>query len=185
MCLSSFTAAEFGDIHSLSLRLKDRDNTLDSAGNSPLHLAAQHGHVASVAFLLKLYNVNSASGGATALHRASFSGAIGTMKLLMEERNCDLLAKDTSFGDKATPLHKACAGGRYLALQLLLEVLASRGQLNVALAERNATGETPLDLVRAMLKRNVEEEAQSVARWNTVADHLPDWERCESVRIIV
>jgi ankyrin repeat protein len=200
MCLSSFSAAEFGDVHSLALRLEKNNKNnkngrqndsgrttahQDSAGNSPLHLAAQHGQVAAVAYLLRQRcDVNVAHGGATPLHRAAFAGATATMRLLLDVPGCDLLARDTSFGDRATPLHKACAGGRYLAVQLLLETLASRGLVEIAVDITNAAGETPLQVVRRIVndRAKVEEERASVARWNSVSGHQPDWERCEAVR---
>jgi ankyrin repeat protein len=187
MCLSSFSAAEFGDIHSLALRLENRTSGTqqDSAGNSPLHLAAQHGQVAAVAYLLRRFDVNVANGGSTPLHRASFSGATATMRLLLDDPTCDLLVQDTSFGDAATPLHKACAGGRYLAVQLLLEALSSRGLVAIAMTTTNAAGETPRQVVRRIIQQQhtaIEEERASVARWNSVSGHQADWERCEAVR---
>jgi ankyrin repeat protein len=200
MCLSSFSAAEFGDVHSLALRLEKNNNNnnslsqnqsgrqtvqLDSAGNSPLHMAAQHGQVAAVAYLLRQrYDVNVAHGGATPLHRAAFAGATATMRLLLDVPKCDLLALDTSFGDQATPLHKACAGGRYLAVQLLLETLTTRGLVEIAIHMTNAAGETPMQVVQRIVndRAKIEEERASVARWNSVSGHQPDWERCEAVR---
>ena len=70
MVLSSFTAAEYGDVHSLLRRIQrettDANTTsitmtrrCDAAGNTPLHLAAQHGHVpATVALLAAGCNPN-------------------------------------------------------------------------------------------------------------------------------
>ncbi|KAL7573069.1 hypothetical protein ACA910_018756 [Epithemia clementina (nom. ined.)] len=115
MVLSSFTAAEYGDVHSL-LRREGLAKKRDAAGNTPLHLAAQHGHVAATAALLAAgchpngyhydNNDNNDSVGATQqddgttiaawfrqerlatpLHRASFSGAVATMHLLLTTTN--------------------------------------------------------------------------------------------------
>lgn len=153
-CLSSFTAAEYGDLHSLSSR-QDAAFKLGTGGLTPLHYSAQNGHAAATALLLGLGadvdgrprvqdmslsvlqdGENAATRsekawcGATPLHRASFSGAVSAMQVLLQWNGgsavCDLLAKDTSFGDLMTPLHKAAAGGRPLAVQLLLETLRSR-----------------------------------------------------------
>jgi ankyrin repeat protein len=190
--LSSFTAAEHGNLQSL-LRRNDADHlsTLalrcDSAGNTVLHLAAQHGHVRVVAVLLNSSSadssadaVNAAACGATPLHRASFSGATATMRLLLERDACDLLARDTSFGDMATPLHKACSGGRYLAVQLLVETLEHRGLLARAVAVRDSSGMTPIEVARDR-QRNADLERRSVARWDSVAGGKADWETCIKV----
>jgi hypothetical protein len=134
LCLSSFTAAEYGDLHSLSKQGSAIARRRDDAGYTPLHLAAQNGHVSATSLLLQLgCDVNgSKECGATPLHRASFSGAVATMKLLIEWGRsatstrtavCDLMAVDTSFEDRMTPLHKATAGGRYLAVLLLIDSL--------------------------------------------------------------
>jgi len=196
LLLSSFTAAEHGNVPAL-LRRQGRphqqlnsnstasNQRVDSAGNTPLHLAAQHGHTGVTALLLRNNNnynnskttVNAAAGGATPLHRASFSGAVATMRLLLEVPGCDLLARDTSFGDLQTPLHKACAGGRYLAVQLLLEALAARVLLEPALQLRDAAGQTPLQVAQAKLE-NAEQERRNVVRWDSVAGGVADWEMC-------
>ena len=77
--------------------------------------------------------------GASPLHRASFSGAVATMKLLMEHE-ANLMARDTSFGDDMTPLHKATAGGRHLAVQLLMDGLRRGGLLQAALEAIDSRG---------------------------------------------
>src|SRR3569623_1500706 len=169
LSFSSFTAAELGDLSSLSRRRPRPPHTVvDSAGNTPLHLAVQHGHVAVTAYLLqqsKLLGCNGDgtsivnAGAATPLHRASFSGACGTMRLLMEHPDCNLLARDVSFGDQMTPLHKAASGGRYLAVQLLLQALEERQLLETALSLGDSQGKTPVEVARDRLQR-VDQESQ-------------------------
>lgn len=207
--LSSFTAAEFGDVHSL-LRKRPGTSTnvwnrRDSAGYTPLHLAAQHNHVAATSLLLKLgadVNGQNLDDGendeanyssptttteqrvATPLHRAAFSGATATMRLLLQEKNCNLLAKDTSFGDLKTPLHKASAGGRYLSVQLLLEELRIRGQLQTALQAKDFSSLTPLQVAEEIVSRpggGEGEERESLARWDVVAGGVADWSKCISL----
>lgn len=177
LCLSSFTAAEHGDLNSLRHRHSDAlSSRRDAAGNTPLHLAAQHGHAAVTAYLLNSgCDVNDAGSGATPLHRASFSGATSTMRLLLEDPRCNLLAQDTSFGDLKTPLHKAAVGGRYLAVQLLLEVSQGRKILPAVLACADADGANALQVALEGQRHN---NPQGVARWNEVAGSLPNWGKC-------
>ena len=125
-------------------------------------------------------NANANAGGATPLHRASFSGSVATMQLLLEtSSSCDddLLAPDTSFGDRQTPLHKAAAGGRYLAVQLLLEALAERSLTQQALHLKDAAGLTPLQVARQKQQR-ADEEGRRVVRWDSVAGGAADWDKC-------
>ena len=112
--LSSFTAAEYGDVPALRSRLSSLPKSqqkpaYDAAGNTPLHFAAQHGHTELVAMLLstdaynKMYDIinnnnNSINtnndnrggqnvyvvSGVTPLHRACFSGATSTVRLLLD-----------------------------------------------------------------------------------------------------
>jgi len=140
---------------------------------------------------------SNVSSGATPLHRASFSGAISAMQILlswggstngssssvaMNNRQANLLALDTSFGDKKTPLHKAVAGGRPLAVQLLITELQKRDIIQEALQSKDAAGKTPLQLARHFTSMNEEElenEKQSVRRWDVVAgNENADWHTC-------
>ena len=95
----------------------------------------------------------------------------------MNESDCDLLMADTSFGDRMTPLHKATAGGRFMAVQLLIEELDSRKLLKEALTCRDGNNQIPLDIAKTFMV-NQEEMAQSVARWNGIAGGHPNWELC-------
>ena len=184
--LSSFTAAEFGEVNSLLTR-RHVWTRQDSAGYSPLHFAAQHNHVSVTSLLLRSgVNVNgicdkddgaSASEPkptATPLHRASFSGATATMRLLLLEH---IVARNNSFGDQKTPLHKAAAGGRYLAIQLLLEHLRGRGLLTEALTILDSSSRTPLQVAQETLPRQ-DSERESVARWDVIAGGIADWGKC-------
>lgn len=189
MCLSSFTAAEYGDLHALERSMKSSRfssvNRVDSGGYTPLHLAAQNGHVAATSLLLHLgAKPDSNECGATPLHRASYSGAISTMSILLEEKwNCDLLASDNSFGDGMNLLHKAAAGGRPLAVKLLIDTLRERqtpdgkSMLRQALEALDSSQRTPLD-VALELVQNEEEGRQSVRRWDGVAGGAADWQQC-------
>ena len=245
-CLSSFTAAEYGDLHSLSTK-PDVAHKVGLGGLTPLHYAAQNDKASATAYLLGLgadvdgrprvedmsisvlhQNVGSGSSsgraetkskeawcGATPLHRAAFSGAVSAMQILLEwgsgssavhttsnaasttsrdnstsRRQCDILAQDTSFGDKMTPLHKAAAGGRPLAVQLLVETLRSRSHqecsymheesdlLRRGLTALDSQGRTPLEVAKAI---DPLEEAKSVKRWDSVAGSGPDWARCIAI----
>ena len=224
-CLSSFTAAEYGDLHSLS-RKPEVALRRCPGGYTPLHYAAQHGHAAATAMLLGMgSDVDGRPGssgsnpsseeevrwcGATPLHRASFSGAVAAIQVLiqfrgsapsLQQQECDLFARDKSFGDMMTPLHKAAAGGRPLAIQLLLDTLRSRNTnkdsdatcsnheaferdepkitlLRKGLAATDAQGRTPLEVARSI---ETIQEAKSVKRWNNVAGSLPDWDRCIAI----
>lgn len=214
--LSSFTAAEYGNVEALMAaqqksgrRARSQPCSLDETGScTPLHLAAQHGHVAVTAFLLQSQGISAPmaayssssipfpsscgnssvdDGGkraATPLHRAAYSGAVSTMRLLIGQPPIQvesLLAVDRSFGDGRTPLHKATAGGRFLAVQLIIDALIEAQYLPQALQFRDAMDQTPLQVAMEMRTRK-EDERLGVARWNTVAGGLPDWEKCYWVR---
>jgi hypothetical protein len=140
-------------------------------------LAAQHGHVAATSLLLQ----QGCSVDAVMLHRTAFSGAVATLRLLLIQdggsRLLLLLAKDETFGDLRTPLHKAAAGGRYLAVQLLLDTLREHMLLDEALRIKDAGQQTPLEIASQLLKVQ-DEERQSVARWDQVAGGVADWTKC-------
>eukprot|EP00567_Pseudictyota_dubia_P009247 CAMPEP_0197435918 /NCGR_PEP_ID=MMETSP1175-20131217/3417_1 /TAXON_ID=1003142 /ORGANISM="Triceratium dubium, Strain CCMP147" /LENGTH=304 /DNA_ID=CAMNT_0042965067 /DNA_START=24 /DNA_END=934 /DNA_ORIENTATION=- len=198
---SSFTSAEFGDLHSLSRIGPKVVDQLDAGGYTPLHLAAQNNQATATAYLLSLgadvdgrirtdsRTVTAASQrqcGATPLHRAAYSGAVSCMRILLEwtdpnsGRRCDVLAKDTSFGDGMTPLHKAASGGRFLGVQLLLDALKKRSFLHLGLGALDVQGRTPLEVAREMVLKQ-EEEKSSVRRWDDVAGGPADWNRCAKI----
>ena len=178
LSLSSFTAAEFGDIHALAKIGPSVVHRQDSAGYTPLHLAAQNGHTAVTALLIQMDAsiVDSQSCGATPLHRASYSGAVTTMKLLLDA-GASLTARDVSFGDSMTPLHKAVAGGRPLAVRLLLDAWSLKpiGDANRGLLLLDARGYTPLDVAKEMQKIG---DRDRVRRWDAIARGPPDWDSC-------
>lgn len=180
--LSSLTGAEYGDLQSLKRHNRDIVNKKDSAGNSPLHLAAQHGHVTATRYLLDMgCTVDNGGTGATPLHRASFAGAVTTMQLLLERMDkASLVLPDLSFGDRMTALHKAASGGRYLAVQLLLSVHKERGTLSEALDARDARNRTPLEVAQSNVDQQ-SEERKSVARWDVVAGGVADWMFCVQI----
>lgn len=196
LSLSSFTAAEYGNLHSLQQKQQHHTAIRDSTGQTLLHIAAQHGHTAVVAWLLQQEDTSTTGSdiGCTPLHRAAFSGAIGPMHLLLVQQEQTrgheavrllLLQPDTSFGDRRTVLHKACAGGRFLAVALLLETLMSgSGWMEAAWYQVDAWGQTAWDVVmeKCSLESNqYEEERQSVARWDAVAGGKADWRKCWQV----
>lgn len=166
-----------------------------------MHLAAQHDHPAAVSLILSKGgcrvdtglrdNDMSVFGGATPLHRASFSGAISAMQILLDwgcnnssALQADILAKDESFGDLKTPLHKAVAGGRPVAVQLLLMHLNKRGLLLSGLAAVDSQGLTPLESAKQFTTLNNEElenEKCSVRRWDNIAGGPADWKRCQTL----
>mmetsp|Transcript_27954 Transcript_27954/g.43943 ORF Transcript_27954/g.43943 Transcript_27954/m.43943 type:complete len:413 (-) Transcript_27954:100-1338(-) len=141
--------------------------------------------------------------GATPLHRASFSGAVSSMQVLLSWRQPDrngrcvtnnssagdhnngvnLLSRDVSFSDQRTPLHKAVAGGRPLAVQLLLTAMRERELLRDGLLTRDAFGLTPLALAKqftSLDEDELEQERCSVRRWDVVAGGAcADWNTCQ------
>jgi hypothetical protein len=150
-----------------------------------LQLAAQQGHTAVTAYLLQ--QTTDWNDWITPLHRASFAGAVSTMRLLLDtavEQNrlkALMRAPDITFGDQRNALHKAAAGGRFLAVHCLLEYY---GQNTAFLLAKDGQGHTARDIAVAMRLRQIE-EAKSVARWNTVAGGTPDWDKCVQVRASV
>ncbi len=97
----------------------------------------------------------------------------------------------SSFGDESTPLHKAAAGGRYLAVHMILGALKERNSatsnglssapknswIQRGLLARDKYGRTPLDVARHFLQIQ-ETERDAVARWDEVAGGSADWGKC-------
>jgi ankyrin repeat protein len=210
LSLSSATAAEYGDIESLSHRLVEKrtnahshpeQHVITNGGITPLHLAAQHDHPAAVSLLLSKGGCHVDTGltsddrssycGATPLHRASFAGSVSAMEVLLEwgseqssAISTDILAKDESFGDLRTPLHKAVAGGRPLAVQLLLMFLRQKNLLADALNAVDSQGLTAMQLAQQFTSLETEElerEKCSVRRWDSIAGGPADWTSCLSL----
>jgi len=153
-------------------------------GVTPLHRAAFSGAISSMRVLLSWgdgdddddYDVHEVNDDTTSSlqrcrnrHRRTATTA-------------DILAKDTSYGDLRTPLHKAIAGGRPLAVQLLLSTLRQRQLLTKAMHTEDGMGKTPLTLARqyvAMTIDEIEIERSSVRRWDVVAGgDCADWSTC-------
>ncbi|KAL7543788.1 hypothetical protein ACHAXR_013380 [Thalassiosira sp. AJA248-18] len=176
-------AAQHGHPAAVSLLLKEGGCDVDTG------LPAAAAASTSISASQRRNDGTARGAGATPLHRASFSGAISSMQILLSwgetnihEKPADLLARDTSFGDKKTPLHKAVAGGRPLAVQLLINTLRRRRLLRDALELRDASELTPLQLAKHFTSMNIDElvqERQSVRRWDVVAGGTSaDWETC-------
>mmetsp|Transcript_27121 Transcript_27121/g.65153 ORF Transcript_27121/g.65153 Transcript_27121/m.65153 type:complete len:454 (+) Transcript_27121:46-1407(+) len=181
-------AAQHGHPAALTLLLKRGDEDCDVDTGLP-RIASSAAPVNSI-FQREGERSARRGSGATPLHRASFSGAISSMQILISwgendddgRRRADLLARDFSFGDEKTPLHKAVAGGRPLAVQLLVNALRKRNFLADGLRTRDASGSTPLELARQFTSLGpdmLEQERQSVRRWDVVAGGTSaDWDTC-------
>jgi len=85
-----------------------------------------------------------------------------------------------------TPLHKAVAGGRPLAAQLLVCAPCRSGLLHEAMQARDASGCTLLELARAyalMPPHEAEMEGAWVRRWDAAAGGArADWATCRRCR---
>jgi hypothetical protein len=82
-----------------------------------------------------------------------------------------LLARDASYGNLRTPLHKAMAVGRPLAAQLLVRALRRRGVLREVMRARDASGRTPLESARAYASippNEAKTEGAWVRQWDAV-----------------
>lgn len=187
--LSTNTAAEFGDLGSLTTRIAKTSN--NESIHQPLHFAAQHGHIGVTSYLLengfhpdsgKYDDPSIDEMSATPLHRACFSGAIGCIKLLLD-KGADLLQKDFSFGDGMTPMHKAVKGGRYFAVAIIIQYcqqqssLSDSSLLDTLLNAVDGSNRTPLALAYEMNAKG-EDEILSLRRWDVVADGPANFQKC-------
>ena len=96
-------------------------------GCTPLHRASFSGAVCTMEILIQW---NRHGLGMTTVAEKNHQNGEGSINNnfkpkieTRENKYCNLLARDRSFGDYMTPLHKAAAGGRYLAVKLLLDKL--------------------------------------------------------------
>ena len=140
--LSSWTAAEYGDLHTLLSKSEKESsattrrhrkqykwNEKDQYGITPLHLAAQNDHVAVVAMMLKNF-------------------------VLFEEKKNDNTATVTTTTTTTTPtvvvvtpLHRASFSGAVTSMKLLLDHFSDQNQLSqIILAQDKSFGDlmTPL-----------------------------------------
>ena len=165
-----FTAAAQGDLARVRQQIEkgSAPNKSDDYGYTPLHLASQHGHVAIVQYLLGARaRPDPCECGATPLHRAAFAGEAACVALLLA-RGADAGARDASFGDRRTPLHKACSRG---ALGVARALLAHAPALVTVFAE-DARGLTPLDCLElegTAFAGTADADAEGVAR--LLAEH--------------
>jgi hypothetical protein len=122
LSLSLWTAALYGDLHSVEHAVAHKGNNpskADEYGFTALHHAATNGHVDVVRYLLaQRADVNAAGCGATALHRAAYHGHKEIATLLLDA-GATVHAVDAST-DYRTPLAKACAQGQLELVNLLL-----------------------------------------------------------------
>ena len=160
-----------------------------TGGATPLHRASFSGAISSMRVLLS-WGTDDGDDGDDGDDDGGGGGGGGRIRPPGSGRRAaDLLARDASYGDLRTPLHKAVAGGRPLAVQLLM-VCASRrrggrggGALREAMMRaRDASGRTPLESARAFASMSPDEaeaERASVRRWDAVAGGAgADWDTC-------
>ena len=176
MLFSVFTAACYGDIESVRRHLdaKGAADTTDLYGYTAQHYASQGNHVAIVNLLLERGAcVNGvARSRCTPLHRAAAAGALEACAILLE-RGAAVDAVDTSFGDRRTPLMKACSQGHSKIVEMLLGYGASA-------SASDAKGSTAVDLSqphplvrRLLLDRSETVDAPANSDQNHDHTHAP------------
>lgn len=168
--------------------------TRSRSTSEPLHLASQHGHISVTSYLLQngfhadsgaVHDKTIKPNAATPLHRACYSGAIGCIQLLLDH-DASLLARDNSFFDEMTPLHKAVKGGRFLAVAVIVNFCKKMNNdagefdfnlLRQILMAKDASDRTPLELARE-LESLGEKEILSLRRWDSVAGGTASFSKC-------
>uniref|UniRef100_A0A6U2NLT8 Uncharacterized protein n=1 Tax=Leptocylindrus danicus TaxID=163516 RepID=A0A6U2NLT8_9STRA len=157
-----------------------------------------------IRLVLRYSSKNYGGCGATPLHRAAFAGSVGAMCVLLdaasksaknecvhdfnldeESRRNDLhallVAKDISFGDGMTALHKAVSGGRYMAVKILLDYCSDKyGDeflLPNVLVTKDSEGRTPLELANQKIEDDGSPD--DLSRWDANAGGKADWARCK------
>jgi len=205
------------DIGNLSEDKRDDSNSCSNStfagkpGYTPLHRASFSGAVCTMEILIQW---NRHGLGMTTVAEKNHQNGEGSINNnfkpkieTRENKYCNLLARDRSFGDYMTPIHKPAVGWRYLAVKLLLDKLdvisdsfynlhhvesknrniksneklqyptQNANLLHRALEMKDSRGRTALEVAKE-LECNQEEERLSVRRWDCVAGGVVDWSKC-------
>lgn len=106
-------------------------NTLDTNGNTPLHLAAEKGYTECLKLILaksnKTINLNSKSKQSTALHMAAENGYTECVQILLHTGSTHSVVNDK----KQTPLHLAAKAQCAESVEILLELGAEVNALDI------------------------------------------------------
>lgn len=106
-------------------------NTLDTNGNTPLHIAADKGYTECLKLLLaksnKTINLNSKSKQSTALHMAAENGYTECVQILLHAGSSHSVVNDKN----QTPLHLAAKAQCAESVEILLELGAEVNALDI------------------------------------------------------